>query len=133
VTALKLTFLNKQPGPSISKLSTAVFTSFHKKLQFLTLANFQHHSEVVLDACHMIKLVRNSQADLEILKNSKGLEIKWDFIKRLHDLQREEGLHAANMLRKGHIEVHKQKMKSCWPLKFLAKVLQMHFISVEQS
>jgi hypothetical protein len=122
-----LTFLNKQPESNIFKHSTPVFTSFHKKLQCLTLANFHHHSEVVLDACHMIKLVRNSQADLEILKNSKGLEIKWDFIKKLHNLPTEEGLHA------GHIEFHKQKMKVTLATQVLTKSVAdaLHFCRKE--
>ena len=66
---------------------------------------------VVFDPCHMLKLSRNALADLKVLKNSKGKEIKWAFIELLHELQVEEGVHAANKLRKAHIEFHRQKMK----------------------
>ena len=65
----------------------------------------------VVDPCHAIKLVRNSLVDLGVLKNQEGSEIKWEFIKKLHQLQTQEGLHAANKIRKSHIEFHKQKMK----------------------
>ncbi len=97
--------------------------------------NFQHHSEVVLDACHMIKLVRNSLADLKILKNSKGFEIKWDFIKKRHDLPTEEGLHAENMIRKGHIEVHKKIMKVTLATQVLTKSVTdaLHFCRTEMN
>lgn len=65
----------------------------------------------ILDPCHMIKLVRNTLADLKVLKNESGQEIKWQFIEDLHHTQSKEGLHAANKLRRAHIEWRSQKMK----------------------
>ena len=65
----------------------------------------------ILDTCHAIKLVRNAFADLGIFKNAGGSEIKWDYVRKLHQLQSREGLHAANKIRKSHVEFHKQKMK----------------------
>ena len=75
---------------------------------------FDHSDEaisIVFDACHMIKLVRNTFADYKILQNSEDKEIKWKYIEALHILQTQEGVHAANKLRRPHIEFHKQKMK----------------------
>ena len=67
-------------------------------------AYFQHPCEpaakirVFLDACHMIKLVRNSLSDLKELKNKDGEIIKWQFLVELHKLQESEGLLLANKL-----------------------------------
>lgn len=38
-------------------------------------------------------------------------DIKWDYIKKLHELQDQEGLRAANKLKKAHIEYQRQIMK----------------------
>jgi hypothetical protein len=59
----------------------------------------------------MIKLVRNTLADLQLLKNGAGQEIHWKFIEALHYLQTKEGVHAANKLRTAHIDWRRQKMK----------------------
>lgn len=64
-----------------------------------------------LDICHMLKLVRNALASLGCLKDSLGSCIQWEYIRELHKLQEEQGLHAATKLRAAHIEWQKQKMK----------------------
>jgi hypothetical protein len=66
---------------------------------------------VIFDACHMIKLVRNTLSFLKVLVDPEGNQIKWEFITKLHDLQQKEGLRAANKLKQDHISWHKQKMK----------------------
>ena len=66
---------------------------------------------MVFDPCHGIKLVRNAFADLRVLKDARGREIRWQYIQHLHELQVEEGVHAANKVRKAHVEFHRQKMK----------------------
>ena len=58
---------------------------------------------VFLDACHMIKLVRNTMSDWKILKDKHGNAINWDYLVRLQELQESEGLHLANKLRAAHI------------------------------
>lgn len=75
---------------------------------------FDHSDEpvsIIFDACHMIKLVRNTFADCKTLQNGEKKWVEWKYIQALHNLQTQEGLHAANKLRKAHIEFHKQKMK----------------------
>ena len=80
-------------------------------------AYFQHPCDpkakiyIFLDACHMIKLVRNTMSDWKVLKNKDGNAIKWQFIEELHKLQESEGLHLANKLRSAHIKWKAQKMK----------------------
>lgn len=66
---------------------------------------------VILDPCHMLKLARNTLADLKVLKDQEGHEIRWDFIEKLHQVQEEAGLRAGNKLRSAHIKFQKMKMK----------------------
>ena len=66
---------------------------------------------IFLDACHMIKLVRNTMSDWKIFKDKDGNTIKWEFLEELHKLQESEGLHLANKLRTSHIKWKPQKMK----------------------
>ncbi|CAB3985600.1 Hypothetical predicted protein [Paramuricea clavata] len=79
--------------------------------------SFQHPCDptakiyIFLDACHMIKLVRNNMLDWKVLKDKDGNAIKWQFVEELHKLQESEGLHLANKLRSAHIKWKPQKMK----------------------
>ena len=66
---------------------------------------------VLLDICHMLKLVRNSFATCTVIKDSRGDLVQWQFIDELHKLQTREGLHMANKLRKTHMQWQAQKMK----------------------
>lgn len=63
------------------------------------------------DPCHMIKLVRNTYAEKEILIDGDGDKILWSYIQELHYLQEQEGLHLANKLLSIHINYFKQEMK----------------------
>ena len=78
---------------------------------------FQHPSDpskciyVFLDVCHMLKLVRNNWANLGVIYNGNGEEIKWEYLVKLHGLQESEGVHMANKLRSAHFNWHQQKMK----------------------
>lgn len=66
---------------------------------------------VFLDACHMLKLVRNTIADQKVLIAADGTEIKWGYIEELHALQQQEGLRLGNRLKSAHINWQRQKMK----------------------
>ena len=80
-------------------------------------AYFQHPCDlkakiyIMLDACHMIKLVRNTLSDWKVLKDKDGNAIKWQYVVQLHELQESEGLHLANKLRQAHVNWKPQKMK----------------------
>lgn len=65
----------------------------------------------LLDACHMLKLVRNALSSLGCLKDGSGASVSWHYIVQLQELQEKEGLHAATKLRAAHIQWQKQKMK----------------------
>jgi hypothetical protein len=66
---------------------------------------------IILDPCHMVKLIRNTLADWHILVDEDGRKIKWEFFKTLVDLQQTEGLHAANKLTQRHINFRQEIMK----------------------
>jgi hypothetical protein len=48
---------------------------------------------------------------LKVLVDPDGNRIEWEFIKKLEELQKTEGMRAANKLKPHHIQWHKQKMK----------------------
>jgi len=66
---------------------------------------------IFLDACHMVKLMRNMLADKKVLLDENNQQIKWEYMERLESLQREEGLRAGTKLHERHISWHQQKMK----------------------
>lgn len=65
----------------------------------------------ILDPCHVLKLIRNSWSSIRIMHNSKGNKIDWIYIERLVNLQKAEGLHAGNKLRRVHINWRERPMK----------------------
>ena len=64
---------------------------------------------IFLDACHMIKLVRNTMSEWKVLKDMDGNTIEWKFLEELHELQESEGLRLANKLRSAHIDWNRKK------------------------
>lgn len=88
--------------------------SYHSSM-FST--SFEHPTEpskkvfVMLDACHMIKLIRNCLGSVSHLIDLEGSNVKWCYIEALEALQRKEGLHLGNKLTRVHLLWEKQKMK----------------------
>ena len=66
---------------------------------------------VIMDACHLVKLVRGTFHDFKVLYTEDGDQIRWNYLQSLLQLQMTEGLHLANKLRKDHIEYENMKMK----------------------
>ena len=66
---------------------------------------------LMLDACHMLKLMRNLLADKKVLLDGNGNFIKWAYIEELEKVQQDEGLRAGNKLTGRHINWTRQKMK----------------------
>lgn len=67
-----------------------------------------------LDASHMLKLVRNMLGEHKVLIYDGGKDpkvIDWKYFTMLHDLQLQEGMHAANRFGRKHVEWQRQKMK----------------------
>ncbi|KAL3189847.1 hypothetical protein MRX96_020867 [Rhipicephalus microplus] len=78
---------------------------------FVNPADDSKNVYIILDACHMIKLIRNSLANLSYIVDAEGKHIKWAYIVALEALQRSEGLRLGNKLTKVHVQWEKQKMK----------------------
>jgi hypothetical protein len=66
---------------------------------------------ILLDVCHMLKLIRNTLGEGGILIDKDGGRICWDYIVALERLQNEEGLRLGNKLKLAHIKWWQQKMK----------------------
>ena len=100
-------------GPSSN---FTMLRSLEAKINDYILPSFPHPSDrstlipVFLDACHMIKLVRNTFAEQGRLLIDDQ-EIKWSYVKDLYDLQNVEGFKLANKLKNAHINYHNHKMK----------------------
>ena len=70
-----------------------------------------HDFFAILDPCHMLKLARNSLADIGCILSPTGAKIEWKFIKQLHQLQDQEGLKIGKKLTSTHVQYQKNKMK----------------------
>jgi len=73
--------------------------------------NFKHpltedNVHIVLDPCHMVKLIRNCLGDWGLLFDKNNKPIKWIYFKHLVDMQNVTGLHAATKIRTRHIHYH---------------------------
>lgn len=66
---------------------------------------------VFLDACHMLKLVRNAFENKKRFLDYQGNYIEWFYLVNLNNLQKSEGLHLGNKLKDQHINFQRQKMK----------------------
>lgn len=66
---------------------------------------------VVYDACHMLKLVKNSLHDLQIIMAGGMDQVRWDHIVQLHKIQDAVGLRLGNRLTKRHVLYANHKMK----------------------
>lgn len=65
---------------------------------------------IILDICHMIKLIRNSFATSINMHDICGNKIDWQYIVNLVYLQEQEGLRAATKLSRRHLEWKREKM-----------------------
>ncbi|KMQ87397.1 thap domain-containing protein [Lasius niger] len=79
------------------KLLGANFDPYNLKPYFLHPINLKN-IYVIFDACHMLKLIRNTFGDEKLFIDYKGNKIEWRYIKQLAHLQENEGLRAENEL-----------------------------------
>ncbi|CAH2088503.1 unnamed protein product [Euphydryas editha] len=66
---------------------------------------------VVLDPCHLIKLVRNAFEAYREFKDLDGNFISWNLIEQLHFIHEKEGFHHSNKLTKEHIHFNNKIMR----------------------
>ncbi|XP_018312480.1 uncharacterized protein [Mycetomoellerius zeteki] len=65
---------------------------------------------IFLDACHMIKLIRNAYATMKDFRDENNNIIKWKYALDLVKIQEIKGLHAGTKLRRRHIQYVNEKM-----------------------
>lgn len=66
---------------------------------------------VLLDAEHVIKLIKNAFGEMKQFVDVDGNIIDFNFLVKLNELQEKEGLHLGNKMRQTHIKFFKQKMR----------------------
>lgn len=66
---------------------------------------------LMLDACHMLKLVRNSFEAKQLFIDKNSNEVNWKHVRRLQEIQEIEGLRTGNKLTSRHINFRQQIMK----------------------
>lgn len=71
--------------------------------------NINHQVTVMLDACHMLKLARNTLADKCTLQSEDGT-VEFKYLQKLNSLQNELCLKFANALSDKHIFYRNRKM-----------------------
>ena len=68
---------------------------------------------VILDVCHMLKLIRNLLGDRKVIyheENGTLMPIKWQYIDALNNIQEDLAFTLANKLKNTHIVWTKHKM-----------------------
>lgn len=113
-TGVEVTSLTFDGAPANLSMANKLGADFSNPLNLKT--SFKHpqtNSEVYiyLDACHMVKLVRNCFASQDGLRDSEKRDIKWAYISELVKIQQTEGLHAATKVRLRHLQWEREKMK----------------------
>ena len=68
------------------------------------------HIVVIPDACHMLKLTRNTTAKFHLI-DKDGKKIEWSYLEKLVEYQEKEKLHPETKIRRRHIQFQKEKMK----------------------
>lgn len=66
---------------------------------------------VILDPCHMIKLLRNAFQTYKTFVDKDGKQVKWQYLIELNKIQEDERFHLSNKLRFRHINFQNQRMK----------------------
>lgn len=69
-----------------------------------------HYVYIILDAAHMLKLLRNALASKRVLYDSDGNFIKFEYLEKLVELQENGNFHLAKKLTKKHILWFKNKI-----------------------
>ncbi|KAI5729271.1 hypothetical protein M8J76_000908 [Diaphorina citri] len=104
VSVVNVTFDGAQANIKTAKILGCDFTARDP-----TFAVDGRNINVSLDACHMVKLARNTLADKKIITSPNG-DIKWQYLVDLVEEQEKIGLKFANKLSGRHIKFFNKKM-----------------------
>ncbi|EFN61753.1 THAP domain-containing protein 9, partial [Camponotus floridanus] len=129
VTVINITFDCCPTNLTMSKVLGCKF-EFEKKLNqsakepvlvLQTKISYENPVFIFPDPSHIMKLIRNVLAEKGILYDDNNEEINFKYLKKLNELQDNEGLHLCNKINKRHIEFFKQKMKVKLATQLLSK------------
>ncbi|KAL1510058.1 hypothetical protein ABEB36_004713 [Hypothenemus hampei] len=87
---------------------------------------------VFLDLCHMIKLIRNTLGDKNVLKDQYNNVINWKYISDLHELQSKEGLRLGNKLTSKHILFNNNRMNVRLAMQVLSESVYKSFVFLSE-
>ena len=79
-----------------------------------------HTTYVCPDACHMIKLMRNTMEAYGGFRTTDGI-VSWEHVKNLNCAQRHAGLRLGNKLSDRHINFKQQRMKVALAVQVLSR------------
>uniref|UniRef100_A0ABD2WYE5 THAP-type domain-containing protein n=1 Tax=Trichogramma kaykai TaxID=54128 RepID=A0ABD2WYE5_9HYME len=102
----------------VEKLGASIYGN--TSISYFHSSILERRIYVSLDACHMLKLVRNALLSRDII-DGEGKIISWDYIRKLVDLQDKEGLHLATKIKRRHVEPFNEKMKVCLAAQVLSR------------
>jgi hypothetical protein len=110
VKIISLTFDGAPANLTMAKILGADFRLSSLKSFFLH-PQTKEEIFILLDPCHVIKLLRNALADWGGFHDKDEKEILWQYFKDLVKLQEDEELHLATKIRRRHINYCTEKMK----------------------
>lgn len=65
---------------------------------------------VILDPCHMVKLIRNTLEAKKVLIDINGRRVEWQYIQSLKNVQDNIGLHFGNKITQRHLQFRNNVM-----------------------
>lgn len=95
----------------VEKLGAKISTSPDKLITHFEDPVTREPITVMLDAAHMLKLVRNTLAAKQSFTDMNGNTITWKYLILLVEKQEEKGFHLATRIRRKHIDFTNEKMK----------------------
>ena len=116
IRVVSLTFDGASSNLSMLKILGADLSNVHNLKTWFPHPSSNQPVFVLLDACHMLKLIRNCFGEKKIFLDCNGGRVNYNFIEKLFDLQTKEGLHAGNKLKKasyGMAETEDESEISC--------------------
>ncbi|KYM97813.1 THAP domain-containing protein 9 [Cyphomyrmex costatus] len=90
--------------------NNALFLSVENLKTYFPHSVTKENVWVMLDACHMIKLIRNT-FDKQRLINAENKMILWKYLEELVLVQERHNLHVATKIRRRHLNWKQEKMK----------------------
>lgn len=96
---------------SMAKELGALLTADTMKTVFPHPSDPSQRIFFLLDAAHMLKLLRNCLEALKIIIDPQGRKVEWRYFEELWKIQKHEGLRLGNKIRERHIKFKAMKMK----------------------